>query len=164
MMNLLRVRDLLTAVADHAEWQFAIGVRVRFANPTLLYQTYPPEWLKLYSDQAMIFSDPTLRWAIEHYGICRWADLADQDEAGVMAKAAEYGLRHGIIVSVGDETGRTLGSFCRSDRDLTEAETAFAAASVQELHNLTEGIGALSESALSELRSLNVGLRRDPRP
>lgn len=159
MVNVLCVRDLLSAVAAQSDWHFAIGVRIRFANPTLLYQTYPREWVNLYAEKAMIFVDPTVRWGLEHPGICRWSDLKDQDEAGVMAKAAEFGLRYGIVVSVGEASARTLGFFCREDRELSEADAAFALVKVQEIHDATAGIGQATESQLAELRNLNALLR-----
>ncbi|WP_101341671.1 autoinducer binding domain-containing protein [Cereibacter azotoformans] len=160
MVNVHRVRDLLNDVAAHSDWHFAIGVRIRFANPTLLYQTYPREWINLYADKALIFVDPTVRWGLEHPGVCRWSDLADTDEAGVMGKAAEFGLRYGLVVSVGEASARTLGFFCREDRELDEDEAKFALAQVQNLHDLTEGIGRTTEGQLAELRNLNANLRR----
>lgn len=159
MVNVLRVREVLTAVAAESDWQFAIGVRIRFANPTLLYQTYPDEWIRQYEDGAMLFLDPTVRWGLENQGTCRWSALVDGDDAGVMAKAAEFGLRHGIVVSVGEASARTLGFFCRPERELTDGETAFALARVQELHDLTEGIARSGPAELTELRTLGAALR-----
>ncbi|MCE6953052.1 autoinducer binding domain-containing protein [Cereibacter sphaeroides] len=159
MVNVLRVRELLSAVAARSDWHFAIGVRIRFANPTLLYQTYPEAWVNTYAEQALIFVDPTVRWGMEHPGICRWSELSDQDEAGVMAKAADFGLRYGIVVSVGEASARTLGFFCRPERELTDEEASFALETVQVLHDETSGIGQLSETQLAELRNLGAGLR-----
>ncbi|MGC9446783.1 autoinducer binding domain-containing protein [Cereibacter johrii] len=160
MVNVPSVRDLLSAVAAHSDWHFAIGVRIRFANPTLLYQTYPQEWVNLYAEKAMIFVDPTVRWGLEHPGICRWSEIRDMDEQGVMEKAAEYGLRYGLVVSVGEASARTLGFFCRNDRELDDAEAQFALEHVQQLHDLTDGIAKCSEAQLAELRNLGATLRR----
>ncbi|MGP3697249.1 autoinducer binding domain-containing protein [Rhodobacter sp. NSM] len=160
MVNVRGVRDLLSAVAAYSDWHFAIGVRIRFANPMLLYQTYPSDWVNLYAEKALIFVDPTVRWGLEHPGICRWSDLQDTDEAGVMEKAAEYGLRYGIVVSVGEASARTLGFFCRDDRELNDEEAQFALAHVQSLHDMTEGLAKASEPQLAELRNLGAVLPR----
>jgi LuxR family transcriptional regulator len=37
--------DRLTAQSD---WRFALGLIIRFNKPTLMYQTYPQDWLDYY--------------------------------------------------------------------------------------------------------------------
>lgn len=161
MVSVTNVRDILRDLNDHSDWRFAIGVRIRFANPTLLYQTYPQAWIDYYNGNALIFTDPTIRWGLSHTGICNWDDLRADDEAGMMVKAAEYGLRYGIAVSVGDAGSRTLGFFCHAERPLTEAEIAYAADHVQRMHDATESLGSATEETLVTLRGLAVGLKHD---
>ena len=125
MVSVNNVRNILRDLNDHTGWRFAVGVRIRFANPTLLFQTYPQEWIDYYNDNALIFTDPTIRWGLSHTGVCDWDDLRADDGAGMMTKAAEHGLRFGIVVSVGDVGSRTLGFFCHADRPLTAEVIAF---------------------------------------
>jgi len=68
-----------------SDWRFALGLHVRFANPTLLYQTYPPEWIKYYNSEGLVFVDPAVRWAIANKGICDWSDLEAVDDHNVLA-------------------------------------------------------------------------------
>lgn len=135
--------------------RFAIGVRIRFANPTLVYHSYPAAWVKQYDSHGLRFQDPTVRWGMTHTGVCRWSDLLTQDGAGVFKRAADYGLRYGIGVSVGLPETRTLGFFARPDCELGAPETDQAAALVQRLHDATEGIDRASPETLHALRILN---------
>ena len=159
MVDVLRVNDVLAAVAAHSDWQFAIGLRVRFANPTLLYQTYPEAWVRAYAEQAMLFLDPTVRWGLQNHGACRWSELRADDPAGILLKAAEHDLRYGVVVSVGEAHARTMGFFCRPDRELSDGEIAFALDRVQVLHDLTDGLAGATEEEMDDLRALNPGLR-----
>lgn len=161
MVSVNTVRNILRDLNGHSDWRFAIGVRIRFANPTLLYQTYPQEWIDYYNGNALIFTDPTIRWGLSHNGVCSWDDLRADDEAGMMVKAAEFGLRYGIVVSVGDAASRTLGFFCHGERHLTDEETDFAADHVRKMHEATERLATASEDTLASLRSLGTGLRHD---
>ncbi|TMV71926.1 transcriptional regulator, partial [Thioclava sp. BHET1] len=102
MPNKDKISQLLRYLSDISDWRFAIGVRIRFANPTLTYQTYPKAWIEYYDANHLLYQDPTIRWGMTHTGTATWAELADQDAAGVFDKAAAFGLRHGLIVSVGE--------------------------------------------------------------
>lgn len=161
MVSVNKVRNILRDLNDYTGWRFAVGVRIRFANPTLLFQTYPQEWIDYYNDKALIFTDPTIRWGLTHTGVCDWDELRADDEAGMMKQAAEHGLRFGIVVSVGDVASRTLGFFCHADRPLTAEEIAFAADRVQQMHDATEGLGEVSDDKLNDLRAIGAGLRHD---
>ena len=38
-----KITNLLQRIVVVHDWKFAIGVRISFNNPSLLYQTYPQE-------------------------------------------------------------------------------------------------------------------------
>ncbi|WP_169739505.1 autoinducer binding domain-containing protein [Thioclava pacifica] len=110
----------LTQVTD---WTFALGLHIRFANPTLRYVTYPREWVDFYTEKELVFVDPAVRWAIANQGVCDWADLSDNDESDVFGAAARFGLRFGKVVAIG-ELDRSLGFFSHASRPITDEEIA----------------------------------------
>ena len=150
--------DLLTAQSD---WRFAVGLVIRFYKPTLMYQTYPQEWLDYYARHGLLFSDPILKWGIENFGICDWAELRAQDTAGVMERSAAFGLIHGIIVSTGNEVARSVGFFAHATRPITPEETALAKEVMERLHELSLTIADTDPASLAPLLALNQ-LLRDP--
>ncbi|MDO9527466.1 MAG: autoinducer binding domain-containing protein, partial [Gemmobacter sp.] len=150
------IKSQLTRLSQVEGWRYAIGLRVRFANPTILYNTYPDSWLTEYAALGLRFSDPTIRWGMSNFGVIDWADIAIDDPDGVMIKAQDHGLKFGIAVSVGDTVVRSMGFFARSDRSLTPEETDLASDIVDKLHLATDGLANADEATLDKLRGLNV--------
>lgn len=146
----------LVAVPD---WRFAVGLRIRFNHPTLLYQTYPEEWIAYYAKNGLLFFDPTVRWGMTHTGMIDWSQLEGEDSAGVLRQAREHGLVHGIAVSVGDSTTRSMGFFAHPTRQISHDERALAQDVVATLHDLSEGSPDLSPSELAPYLALNDHLR-----
>ena len=150
--------DRLTAQSD---WRFALGLIIRFNKPTLMYQTYPQAWLDYYARNGLLFADPILKWGMENFGTCDWAELRAQDTAGVMERAATFGLVHGIIVSTGNEVSRSVGFFAHAQRPITPEETALAKEVMERLHEISLTIADADSASLAPLLSLNQ-LLRDP--
>ena len=140
-------------------WCFAVGLRIRFNHPTLLYQTYPEAWIAYYAKNGLLFVDPAVRWGMTHTGICDWNDLASDDSAGVLRQAADHGLVHGIAISVGDVATRSLGFFASATRSITADERALAQDVVAALHDASDGVADLSPADLAPLIALNDQLR-----
>ncbi len=143
-------------------WRYAIGLRIRFNHPTLLYQTYPEAWIAHYARNGLLFFDPAVRWGMTQTGLCDWADLAADDSAGVLRTAAEFGLVHGVVISVGDEATRSLGFFAQSSGPLTGDERGLAQGVVAALHDATDGVADLPPAEIAVLQSLNDHLRPPP--
>ncbi len=158
MSTVERVDQLLHRIAAAADWQFALGVHIRFANPTLTYHSYPATWIDLYDRKGYRDEDPAVRWGLTHRGTCDWADLVAEDRAGVFAEAAEYGLRHGFVASTGEADSRTMGFFARADRPFSAAEVAKAAALLDELHTATIGVERKPEAEIAALRALQLSV------
>ena len=159
MTNLTTTKQLLLRLDGIADWRFAVGLHIRFANPTLLYQTYPQRWIEYYNEHGLVFVDPAVRWAIANIGICDWSDLADDDVSNVLVQAADYGLRFGKIVSLSNET-RTFGFFTHPSRKIEDTEIDEALAVLEQLHDVTRGAELLAEKDLASLRELNALLSR----
>jgi LuxR family transcriptional regulator len=148
--------DLLTSQSD---WRFAIGLIIRFNKPTLMYQTYPQEWLDYYAAHGLLFSDPVLHWGMTNFGICDWSAVKPLDSSGVMERAIDYGLVHGIIVSTGNETARSIGFFAHATRPITAGQTALAKTVMDRLHELSLSVVDLDPASLAPLIALNQLLR-----
>jgi LuxR family transcriptional regulator len=161
MTKLDTVHRLLQRLSEIADWKFAVGVRIRFANPTLLYQTYPQSWLDYYNAEGLVFVDPAVKWAIANVGVCDWSDLADQDPSNVLVQAAEYGLKYGKVVSIGETTSRTFGFFSHALRKIQQTEIEAAKTILEELHTETEGVETFSDQELASLHALNFSLRKE---
>ena len=101
-------------------------------------------------------SDPTVAWGFENTGSIGWSGLAPSDSEGVLAKAAEFGLKHGATCATGSDESRSIGSFARSDRNFTEDERAMFMEKLKMLHAATENMRALSPETAAALRTMSV--------
>jgi LuxR family transcriptional regulator len=160
MNHVEKINHQLQRLVACEGWCFAVGLRIKFNHPTLLYQTYPEAWIAYYAKNGLLFADPAVRWGMTHTGICDWSDLASDDTAGVLKTAAEFGLVHGIAISVGDATTRSLGFFAHSKRKLTKAESELAHSAVAAMHEASEGVADMTPDELAPLLALNADLRR----
>ena len=156
-----QIRAQLDRLTAQSDWRFALGLIIRFNKPTLMYQTYPQAWLDYYARNGLLFADPILKWGMENFGICDWAELRAQDTVGVMERAATFGLVHGIIVSTGNEVSRSVGFFAHAQRPITPEETALATDVVERLHELSLSVADTDPASLAPLLALNQ-LLRDP--
>jgi LuxR family transcriptional regulator len=156
-----QIRAQLDRLTAQSDWRFAIGLVIRFNKPTLMYQTYPQAWLDYYARNGLLFSDPILKWGMENFGICDWGALRAQDAAGVVERAATFGLVHGIIASTGNEVSRSVGFFAHAQRPITPEETALATDVVERLHELSLSVADSDPASLAPLLALNQ-LLRDP--
>jgi LuxR family transcriptional regulator len=159
MRSLQRIDLQLQRLVAVPDWSFAIGLRIRFNHPTLLYQTYPEAWIAHYARNGLLFVDPAVRWGMTNTGICDWADLVPSDSAGVLKQAADYGLPHGIVVSVGDMSTRSLGFFARSKAPIAAQDRMLAQDVVLNLHEEADGLADLTRSDLAPFIALNERLR-----
>tara|TARA_R110002096_G_scaffold275928_1_gene469649 strand:+ start:836 stop:1321 length:486 start_codon:yes stop_codon:yes gene_type:complete len=152
----LEIRHILGDLMDTATAGFALAFHVRFTTPSFLFQTYPKDWLDYYSQNGLVMSDPTVAWGFENTGAIGWSDLTASDSAGVLAKAAEFGLKHGATCATGSDESRSIGSFARADRDFTDAERAMCMEKLEILHAATSKMRALSPETAAALRTMSV--------
>jgi LuxR family transcriptional regulator len=152
------INDQLQLLVAATDWVFAVGLRIRFNHPSLLYQTYPEAWVSYYAQNGLLFSDPAVLWGMTHTGLCVWADLEPMDDAGVLRQARDFGLVHGVVVSVGDSANRSLGFFARADQPVTPAQCELAQSAMAALHEASDGVGDLPPSELAALAALGEGI------
>lgn len=156
-MNLaVKINEQLQQLVAQGDWRFALGLHFRFNHPTLMYQSYPEEWVQHYAKNGLMFSDPALFWGMTNFGVCDWRELETLDSGGVLRMARDFGLAHGISVSVGNESQRSLGFFTHHEHPIREDWRETAQVVLTNLHDLTKDVALLSPEELAELAALNV--------
>ncbi|MCC7320484.1 MAG: autoinducer binding domain-containing protein [Rubellimicrobium sp.] len=153
-----RIVTLIDGLRGFAPSGYAIALHVRFTAPTYLFQTYPRDWIDLYSQRGYLMSDPTVLWAFGNTGHVRWSDLEAEDRAGVLREAATHGMSHGITFATGLDGSQSLGSFSRADREYDADEVARIERDFLDLHRLTLGLDGLSPATAEALRQLSVSV------
>ncbi len=155
-MRQARIQAILQDLETRCPAGFALAFHVKYATPDYLFQTYAPEWMDIYSKKGFVMLDPTVRWGFENTGQVRWSQLADLDDAGVLAEAAAHGLAYGICFATDTGGSRSVCSFARGDREFADEEAASLTGLAEELHNLTADLGSLSPETAAELRRLSI--------
>lgn len=149
----------LAKLRELAPAGFALGLHVRFAAAHIMVQTYPREWIDLYTSNGYLLCDPMVFWAFGNSGACRWSELLYPDPHRIMEQAAAHGLRYGVAVSHGAVASRSFGGFARSDREFTDGEIALVEATVAELHDRATPPKGLTDAQRQALRLIATGHR-----
>lgn len=162
------VEGLLSRIKAISTVGYAYALHIKFTAPQYLFQDYPRAWMETYSKEGLVLHDPTVQWGFANTGSVRWAELARFDDAGVLRRAASFGLVHGFTLALDENGSRSLGSFARDDRDFTEGEVDALGDLAQKLHRVTRPAGGLTQAESDALRSLSLlqtqneeGLARD---
>jgi LuxR family transcriptional regulator, quorum-sensing system regulator SdiA len=141
---------------------YYLAIRVGFAFPMEEINALPPQWVEHYTRHRFMLSDPVIRWIYANSGAVRWSEIGLDDPRGVLVQAREFGLHHGVAVSVIDQTGegqRSFGSFARSDRPFDDDEITLLTAFVRRVHQDKAPPENLTEAELEALRMVKEGLR-----
>ena len=147
--------DRLAQASDLAPAGYALAFHIRFTAPRFLLQTYPKAWTTYYSLHALVMADPTVTWGFTHDGWCRWSDLTD-DPSRVMERAADHGLKYGIVCALETDGSRSFGSFARSDREFDTAEIEELGSILRDLHAATLNVENLSPETVAALHKMSV--------
>ncbi|SHG79042.1 LuxR family transcriptional regulator [Cognatiyoonia sediminum] len=143
----------LEELSEKASKGFALAFQIRLTTPSYLFQSYSQEWNKHYSENGLLMQDPTVMWGFENQGTIRWSDLVHLDEKGVIASAADFGMKFGMTWAIANDDSRSIGSFARSDREFSDEEMSELLAIVQTIHNATLSLTPLSTNDLQALTS-----------
>ncbi|GAB4382650.1 autoinducer binding domain-containing protein [Albidovulum sp.] len=135
---------------------FAIALHIRFTSPTYLFQSYDKAWIDEYNRDGLLLHDPTVRWGFAHEGHVRWSELAPTDEAGVLGRAAGHGLRYGVCIALQEGATRSIASFARRDRELTEDEIRDNTGALRALHELTATAQTFSPRMHNLLKQMSI--------
>lgn len=154
MSQIEEIRQNLARLSRICDTGFALALHIRFTRPTILYQTYPPEWIRFYRENGFMLSDPVIRWGLRETGFIRWSDIQDEDHAGVMDHAASYGLKYGVAFTLGQPSSRSITGLTKSVDDFSGAEVDEMIATVTRIHELTETVADLPPEELEAIRAL----------
>jgi LuxR family transcriptional regulator len=141
---------------EFAPTGYAAALHINFTTPDFLFQTYPADWLAIYSQKGFVIQDPTVLWGFENLGTVRWSDLTRNDHAGVMKEATKFGMKYGLTVAVEQGGSRSIASLSRKDREFTDVELALATEMISNLHNLTAQARTLTSETREILRQQSI--------
>ncbi len=133
---------------------YALGMHIEYTTPKFMFQTYPKAWLDYYSSNGLIMSDPMVAWAFQEVGAKRWSDL--DDPAGVMVKAAEFGMKYGLVVSIASDDSRSICGFANADREFSDDEIAEIDAIVVDMHDNTADTAKLDDKTVQQLKRMSI--------
>ena len=140
---------------------YYLAVRVGFAFPEFEYNGLPRAWVLWYTRSGLIMHDPVMRWIYENNGAVRWSDIDIADGRGVLAQAAEYGLRFGAAVCLSGEEShglRSFATFCRSDREISDDELDDLTGLFRTLHQDLSPPDDITDAEIEALRLVQEGL------
>lgn len=136
---------------------FAIAFHIRFTTASFQFQNYPAAWLEVYSKEGLVMQDPIVAFGFtEDSGHRRWSDFAENDPGGVLRRASDFGLNHGVAIVISEDGSRTMAGLSRSDREFTDDEITEAENILKALHHRTLEAGEMSAEARAELRRISV--------
>ncbi len=148
------ISELLGNLGKLAPAGYALGLHIAYTTPKFMFQSYPKKWLDYYSQNGLVMSDPMVAWGFENVGTCRWSDL--DDPAGVMQKAADHGMTHGVVCAI--KTGESLSicGFARADREFTDEEISEIFNKVEYLHANTADKAQLLPETVQQLKNMSI--------
>jgi LuxR family transcriptional regulator len=156
--NQEKISQLIEKLHAASPAGFAVGMHVIFTTPRYMFQSYEKTWLDTYSRLGLVLRDPVVRWGFSNTGSIRWSQLEEMDDAGVLARAAEHGLKYGVVIAIQRNGSRTMGGFARGDREMTDGEIADLTADLTELHDLTHKVERLAPSVHETLKQMSIYL------
>ena len=153
------IDDLLVELGQEAPSGYYLALHVRFASPLMMFQTFNPDWIDRYTQNAYALRDPLVAWGISRTGATRWSAIDLPDPFGIMEQAAGFGLRYGVCVSCGPMTSRTVASVTSSSREFTDEEIAAITGIVLRLHHETQPPDHLTNAEIEALQVVASGER-----
>lgn len=153
------IDDLLEELGQQAPAGYYLALHVRFASPLMMFQTFNPDWIEHYTQNAYALRDPLVAWGISRTGATRWSAIDLPDPFHIMEEAAGYGLKYGVCISCGPMSSRTIASIARADREFTDEEISSISGTVLHLHHETEPPDNLTRAEIEALQVVASGER-----
>lgn len=148
------ISKILGQLRDMSPAGYALGFHIQYTTPKFMFQTYPKDWLDYYSQNGLIMSDPMVAWGFEHDGCCRWSNL--NDPAGVMQKAANYGMKFGVVIATEQGGSRSICGFANADREFSNQEIDALTDAVLGVHEITAEHAQLTAETVAQLRKMSI--------
>jgi DNA-binding CsgD family transcriptional regulator len=147
------------------EWLAPVGLqislRIRFGSPLSSYNSYSSDWVQKYTELGLMMHDPSMKWAYENTGTCRWSTLENEDTHSVLKMAASYGIIYGAVISCRTDAQlghRSIATFGRDDREFEDAELTHLNKFVQKLHDTATPPTNITDAEIEALLLLKRGL------
>ena len=150
----LDLGSILGEFKKRAQSGYAMGLHINFTTPAYFFQSYPRAWLEYYSHAGLLVNDPTVSWCFENTGVCRWSDM--DDPAGILKKAADYGMKYGIVYATTEGGSHSMSGFARPDREYNDDEIAELVARFDALHQATRDQASLPPAIVNQLKKMSI--------
>lgn len=153
-----KIRDY--GFGEVASAGFYIAFRLEFLLPEFECKTFPRAWVHTYTRLGLMMFDPVMRWIYANTGAVRWSEIDVPDTHGILPQAANYGLTFGVAISMRDPVDtsvRSFGNFCRSDRELSDAEISGLAHKMELLFSDLTAPDDLTSAELEVLAAIKDG-------
>jgi LuxR family transcriptional regulator len=150
----IEISEVLGELNEMAPSGYALGFHVQYTTTKFLFQTYKKDWLDYYSQNGLVMSDPIVAWCFENTGFSRWSDL--EDPAGVLKKAADYGMKFGVVCAIEVGGTRSMAGFARKDREFTDHEITKISDIFTNLHNNTAEHAQLTAETVQQLKNMSI--------
>lgn len=131
---------------------YALALHLVQGLPRACRFTYPATWIEHYTRHVYQMHDPVVLWGVANSGALRWADIPLPDPCNVLGQAAEFGLRHGVVVSCGPPHARSIAGIARPQSPFTDAEISELAECITRLHRCAAPGAAMSKGQMEALR------------
>ena len=154
----LTISPLLAELDAACPSGYALPLHIRFSRPTLLFITYPPSWIEVYTQKGLVMHDPAVRWGFENLGTTTWDELEKNDPAGVLSEAKQHGMKYGTVIAIEKNGSRSIGGFSRDDRNFTDEENTYFSNVLEIIHDLTLNKDKLPPAEMAELTRLSITL------
>lgn len=146
----------LRRLMDECPTGFAVGIDIRFASPRFFFQSYPQEWIDIYTAEGLLLEDPTVRWGLATSGIADWADLEADDPMRVIGRARGYGMHFGRTWASHHDGISSVGSFTKGARDFTQEEVESVSRLLERLQCALVNAEELGEEFEERMRDMSV--------
>ncbi|PTM80370.1 helix-turn-helix transcriptional regulator [Cereibacter johrii] len=158
--KLMHLSDMREAFLQVAQAGFYVALRLGFYSPEDELNTFPEQFVELYTARGLALQDPLMRWTFTNHGALRWSAVDLPDPLGVVARYRQYGMRYGATICLagrGPVPKKSFGIFARGDREFSDAEIVDLRELLTTLH--VNEPQSLTESQVEVLRMLSTGMR-----
>lgn len=162
MADIGKIKVLLESIENLAPSGFAIAFHIRLTSPDFLFQTYPKDWINLYSERGYVMVDPIVRWGFTETGSIRWSLLGAMDDQKILEQSLAFGMAYGVAIAIETDGSRSVAGFARPDREYTDEEIKQLSQCVQALHDMTASKGGMAENLRTQLHQLSVKMTHPP--
>lgn len=166
LYNILpNIENLETRLGQVVPAGHMLALNIRHLTPEFFQATYPPGWVKIYTERRYVMFDPIVAWARFSVGTTRWSEIPAGFSRGaglhILEHASQFGLNYGGVVSSRGPSGSDclcVLSGAREDRELRATELQCMAEVLDEIVGAVGEHAGLTDVELEALRDLAAGL------